>query len=136
MKQILSAGALALLLGSGVAIAQPAPVTNVRSVQDLAAVCDPAWGGVPRFEAIAYCQGFLTSAGQYHALLHKPQGNVRPIFCVPNPGPSIAESGLAFANWARANPDRAQDPALEGLMRWGQSTYPCPTPARAPRAQR
>jgi len=135
MKRVLSAGALALLLSGGAALAQ-APVTNVRSVQDLAAVCDPGWSGVPRFEAIAFCQGFLTSAGQYHALLHRPQGNGRPVFCAPNPGPSIAESGLAFANWARANPDRAQDPALEGFLRWGQASFPCPTPARASRAQR
>jgi len=136
MKQFLSVGALALLLGSGVATAQPVPVNNVRSVQDLAAVCDPGWSGVPRFEAIAYCQGFLTSAGQYHALLVQAHGSVGSAFCVPNPGPSIAESGLAFANWARANPSYAQDAAMSGLLRWGQSTFPCPTPARAPRAQR
>ncbi len=136
MKQFLSVGALALLLGSGAAVAQPSAVTSVRSVQDLSAVCNPEWGGVPRLEAIAYCQGFLTSMGQYHALLLQAHGSMGSMFCVPNPGPSIAESGIAFASWARANPANAQDPAMSGLLRWAQATFPCPTPARAPRAQR
>jgi len=120
--------------------AQPAPrsglIDHVRSVSDLAAVCDPAWGGVPRLEAIAYCQGFLTSAGQYHALLYPASGPARPLFCVPNPGPSIAESGINFVAWARANPNRANQPALDGLLRWAQTTFPCPQPAPAARAAR
>lgn len=114
-------------------------VTHVETVADLAAVCDPSWSGVPRLEAIAYCQGFLTSAGQYHALLYPRGGPARPLFCVPTPGPSIAESGIAFAAWARQNPAHAREPALDGLLRWAQASFPCPPPpppARAPRAAR
>lgn len=141
--------ALTLLLGSPAATAQSASgaapaspggsrpmVTHVQTVSDLAAVCNPSVTGMPRFEAIAYCQGFLTSAGQYHALLHPRGGPVRPLFCVPNPGPSIAESGLAFAAWARDNPARANEPALDGLLRWAQASYPCPAAAPAARAAR
>ena len=75
----------------------PAIVTQARTAGELAAICDPAWGGVPRLEAIAYCQGLLTSFGQHHALMHPAGGPVRPLFCVPTPGPSVAQSGLAFA---------------------------------------
>jgi hypothetical protein len=127
--------ALALCLASSLAMAQPAAtaaeealVDHVRTVADLAAVCDPRWGGVPRLEAIAYCQGFLTAAGQYHALLYPSAGPVRPLFCVPNPGPTIAESGIGFAAWARANPTRANELALDGFLRWAQARFPCPTP--------
>lgn len=148
------AAALAMLIGSGAALAQGGTqggtqggsgpggqgvVTHVETVRDLAAVCDPRWGGVPRLEAIAYCQGFLTGAGQYHALAYPPNGPARPLFCVPSPGPSIAESGLAFAAWARGNPDRATEPALDGLLRWAQASFPCPQatpPARAARPAR
>ncbi len=131
--------ALALLAGaafaSGAALAQTASrvdtLDHVQSVSDLAAVCDPSRSGVARLEAIAYCQGFLTSAGQYHTLMYPAGSPVRPLFCVPSPGPSIAESGLAFARWARANPNRSEEPALDGMLRWAQATFPCATPARA-----
>ncbi len=136
--------ALALLAGAaftpaftpGAALAQPASrgdtLDHVQSVSDLAAVCEPSRSGVPRLEAIAYCQGFLTSAFQYHTLMNPARGPVLPLFCVPSPGPSVAESGIAFARWARANPNRGDEPALDGLLRWAQATFPCATPARAP----
>jgi len=154
MRQPITTTALAMCLGTAMALAHPgataqaqpaataqqeALVDHVSTVRDLAAVCDPSWGGVPRLEAIAYCQGFLTAAGQYHTLLYPASGPVRPIFCVPNPGPTIAESGIAFAAWARSNGQYMREPALDGLLRWAQATFPCPqnaTPARAPRAAR
>jgi hypothetical protein len=134
--RIILAAALAVL-AAPVALAQqsarqataPSTVTHVQTAADLGAVCDPSWSGVPRLEAIAYCQGFLTSAGQYHTLLHPPGGNTRPLYCVPTPGPSIAESGIDFAAWIRANPARASEPALDGFLRWAQARFPCP-PAR------
>ncbi len=135
LKQILMATGAALICAPAMAQTPP-QVTHVQSVAELAAVCDPQSHGVPRLEAIAYCQGFLTSAGQYHALLN-PQGvATRPLFCVPNPGPTIAQSGIAFARWARENPDRAREPALDGLLRWAQASFPCAAPTPAPRRAR
>lgn len=140
------AAALAALFATPVLAQAPSaatpaanPVTQVRTVADLAAVCDPGWTGVSRLEAIAYCQGFLTGAGQFHTILH-PTGSStsRPVYCVPSPGPSVAEAGIAFAAWARQNPQHSGDPAVDGLMRWAGATYPCnrAAPARAPRAAR
>jgi len=108
-------------------------VTHVDSAADLAAVCDPAWGSVARLEAIAYCQGFLTSFGQHHTLLHPQNGPARPLYCVPTPGPTIAQSGIAFAAWTRENPQHAGEPALDGLLRWAQASFPCA--GGAPRAR-
>mgnify|MGYP006994850468 FL=1 len=134
---------LATLLGSA-AIPASAPmaqgasvargqgtVTHVRTTSELAAICDPAWGGVPRLEAIAYCQGFLTGFGQYHTLLYPPGGSSRPLFCVPVPGPSVAESGLAFASWARVNTQYSNEPALDSLLRWAQGSFPCASSSRS-----
>lgn len=134
---------LALLLG-GAAIPVSGPmaqgtsaaqgqaiVTHVRTTSELAAICDPSWGGIPRLEAIAYCQGFLTSFGQYHTLLYPSGGPSRPLFCVPVPGPSVAESGLAFASWARANVQYSNEPALDSLLRWAQGSFPCTSNARS-----
>lgn len=145
-----TAVALAMALGSAAipvsgAMAQggPAPtgqpvVTHVQTASELAAICDPAWGGVPRLEAIAYCQGFLTSFGQYHALLYPQGGPARPLFCVPAPGPTVAQSGVAFAAWARENPRYGNEPALDGLLRWAQANFPCPPspPSRTSRTTR
>jgi hypothetical protein len=141
MRRLIAAAFVCLV--SPVALAQPQAsparasniVTHVRTAADLAAVCAPAWSGVPRLEAIAYCQGFLTAAGQYHALAHPAGGRVAPLYCVPAPGPSIAESGLAFAAWTEAHPAHQAEPALDGFLRWAQATFPCPRPT-APRAAR
>ena len=138
MRSLLAAAFSCLLVP--MASAQPRPhhatspdvVTHVRTVADLAAVCDPAWPGVARLEAIAYCQGFLTSAGQYHTLLHPAGGTRKPLYCVPNPAPTVAEAGLAFAAWSRANPNYNAEPALDGLLRFAQSKYPCPADSAAP----
>jgi hypothetical protein len=107
----------------------PAPniVTHVQTAAELAAVCDPAWSDVPRLEAIAYCQGFITAAGQYHTLLHPVGARRPPLFCLPTPAPTIAQSGVTFATWVRANPSYSSEPALDGFLRWAQATYPCPT---------
>lgn len=139
MRLVPTLAALLALSGTA-AFAQPPPrgpdiVTHVETVRDLAAVCDPAWGGMPRLEAIAYCQGFITAAGQYHALLHPSGGPIRPLYCLPSQSPTIAESGVDFAQWARATPRFANEPALDGYLRWAQARYPCP-PAPAGRAGR
>ena len=128
-----TAAVLAGLMGSGTAMAQAQsgpPITHVQTVSDLAAVCDPTWGGVPRLEAIAYCQGFLTSAGQYHALMYRPGGPLRPLFCVSESRTTIAESGVGFAAWARQTPQYAAEPALDGFLRWAQARFPCAPAAR------
>lgn len=132
-QMILAGAVLALALSGAQAQPRPAddtPVSQVQTAGELARVCDPQRTGVPRLEAIAYCQGFLTSFGQYHALAH-PAGRPGQLFCVPSPGPSIAESGLAFARWARGNSSASAEPAVDGLLRWAEATYPCPAaPAR------
>lgn len=143
MPRLSSAALLAgLLAAPGLALAQapaattlPAPVTAVQSVADLAAICDPAPGPL-RLESIAYCQGYLTAAGQYHAAIHPAVPGSTPLFCPPSPPPTVAQSGLAFAAWARQNPAHASEPALDGLMRWAQVTYPCPQPAAPARPRR
>jgi hypothetical protein len=55
-------------------------------------------------------------------------GGQAPIFCLPNPAPTLDEAQAAFVAWARANPQHAGDKAVDGLLRWAASAYPCPTP--------
>lgn len=127
-------------LASGAALAQgmtgtaaAEPVTQVSTVADLAAICDPAASSPLRLESIAYCQGFITAAGQYHAALN-PAGSAvsRPLYCVPTPAPTVAETGLGFAAWARQNPQHNAEPAIDGLLRYAQASFPCPQAAAQP----
>jgi len=138
----MATAAALICLASPMALAQTSPtaapriVTEVQTAADLAAVCDPAWSGVPRLEAIAYCQGFLNSFGQYQALMHPAGGRSRPLYCLPTPGPTIAESGIAYAAWMRGNPSHGSEPAGDGLLRWAQASFPCTPATPAPRAAR
>ncbi|PWC27682.1 hypothetical protein CR165_16835 [Pseudoroseomonas aestuarii] len=141
MRNIIVAAALAAAAASP-ALAQTSttapsspPVTQVRTVADLAAICDPAPGPL-RLEAIAYCQGYITAAGQYHAAMFPAGSGRKPLYCVPSPAPSVAQTGIAFAAWARQNAQYAAEPALDGLHRWAQATYPCPAETTPPRASR
>lgn len=142
MRTLTFAAALAVasLAHAPTASAQPQwggeGVTHVETVRDLARVCDPRRGGVQRLEAIAYCQGFINAAVQYHQLTNPPSRGRQPLFCLPGRGPTIAESGVGFAAWARDHRQHANEPALDGLMRWAQSQFPCrsgPGPGRGPR---
>ena len=144
MRVLFTTAAMVGLLSSA-AMAQMTPmapagggaVTQVSTVSDLAAICDPATSNPLRLESIAYCQGFLTAAGQYHAALHPAASQVsQPLFCIPTPAPTVAESGLAFAAWTRQNPQHNAEPAIDGLLRWAQATYPCPQPAATAPARR
>jgi hypothetical protein len=126
----------ALLAAPPAARAQPATApTSVNTTADLAAICLPTTTGVERLEAIAYCQGYVTAIGQYNAGLHPAGGSRAPLFCLPNPAPTVAESAIAFANWAKQNPQYSNEPAPDGLLRWAQATYPCPAGAAQPAAR-
>ena len=45
---------------------------------------------------------------------------------------------VAFAAWARENTQYGSEPALDGLLRWAQATFPCPAspPSRSSRRTR
>ena len=112
-------GLAALAASAAPTLAQPGPVITGQ-LAELCGSLDPA--------ASAYCRGFLTGAGQYHVAVTAP-GALDPIFCLPTPSPSLDQSQSAFVAWARANPQFANERAIDGVMRWAASAYPCPPPA-------
>ena len=63
-------------------------------------------------------------------------GGRPPIFCLaPAAAPSLAEAQSAFVSWAAAHAQYADDKAIDGLLRWAATAYPCPAPARAGRSR-
>ena len=103
----------------GAAAAQTGPVTT-GPLAELCASSDAA--------AVAYCRGFLVGAGQYHEA-STARGGLSPIFCLGDVMPTVEQAQAAFVAWARANPQYAGDRAIDGVMRWATTAYPCPTPA-------
>ncbi|UFN46825.1 hypothetical protein LPC08_12365 [Roseomonas sp. OT10] len=137
MRMICGAALLSAALGfAAPAQAQVGTPTAATTAGELGAICLAETTGVPRLEAIAYCQGYLTAMGQYHAALHPAGGRQAPLFCLPNPPPTVAQSGVAFGQWMRQNPQYGSEAPLDGLLRWAQATYPCPAAAAPSRRGR
>jgi Rap1a immunity proteins len=103
--------------------AAPAAVVSTRALADLCAATGP--DSAP---AVAYCRGFFVGVGQYHVEISQPGGRL-PIFCLPNPTPSMESAQAAFVAWVRANPQYAEEKAVDGVLRWAQAAYPCARPA-------
>jgi hypothetical protein len=130
--------AAALALGPDFALAQGGSVSPSTGVTTagLAQLC-AAGGGTDTVSAAAvgYCRGFLIGVGQYHTELTARGAGRPPVFCLPEPSPTIEAAQDSFVIWSRANPQHASEKALIGLMRWAAATFPCTaTQARAPSA--
>jgi hypothetical protein len=123
--------AATLMVWADVASAQTAPAQPTtrrvpHTVGELVDVCAiPA--DAPEYTAASFfCRGFLAGAGQYHGALHPVGGRRPPLFCVPDPAPTLLQAVNAFVAWARANPQHNGEAAIDGLVRFAQQTYPCP----------
>jgi Rap1a immunity proteins len=86
--------------------------------------------------ANVYCHGFLSGVGQFHREVTREGGPLAPLYCAPQPPPPVEQVASAFAAWARANPQHAGEPAVDGLIRFAQATYPCPPRPAAARRSR
>lgn len=136
LTTLLSAAAL---LAAAPAVAQVPPAargSNTATVAELAALCgtpatDPNHAG-----ASGLCRGFIAGFAQYHAVLTQPGTRHRPLFCVPDPPPTGQQAAAAFAEWARSNPQVANELAVDGVARWFITAYPCPPVPAARRPAR
>jgi hypothetical protein len=121
-----AASCLAASSGSVAAQGVPAPASfQIRTVSDLAALCGARAGQANADAAVYLCHGFMIGAGQYHAATRRVGTSHPPLFCPPNPPPSLNQAAAGFTSWARANPQFAGERAVDGLIRWAQLTYPC-----------
>jgi hypothetical protein len=121
----------AMVLAAAAASAQPAaPPPGPLNTATLANLCAAPDGEGELATAQGFCRGFMIGAWQYHTEI-SGRGGLTPIFCLANPAPTLAQAQAAFVAWAGANTQYANDKALDGLLRWAATAYPCPAPTRA-----
>jgi len=129
MGYALSAGALALVLGSASAASAQGSAINgdtftAGTTGALARLCgataqEPAYAA-----AIHFCHGLLIGAGQTSDMMHKRQGT-RPSFCLPTPSPTLDQVAASFVAWSASNPQFEGMRAADGLLRFAAAQYPC-----------
>jgi len=123
-------GALMLLaLAGGPALAQSAAPLPQLSTGTLAALCGATGTDAESLMAVGYCRGFIVGMGQYHIAITRP-GGIMPAFCLPQETPALEFVQTSFVTWVAANPDQAETKAVDGLLRWAATTYPCAAPAQ------
>ena len=135
--------AIALAFCAGSAMAQPAnrPAISGEDFQAgttgaLAKLCGASGTDAVATAAATYCHGFLSGVGQFHRSISQPGGVITPLFCAPQPPPTIEQVATGFASWVQANPQHATEPAVDGLVRFAETRYPCPTQPAATRRTR
>jgi hypothetical protein len=140
MEESMKAGAVISSFVAGVLLTVAAPTLAQRDSEatamaddvpgrntgDLARLCDTGLQDPQRPDAQAYCNGFIVGVGQFHASITAAGGAQKPIFCIPNPPPTLNRVAAAYVTWVRGNPQHAGERAVDGLMRFAAETYPCP----------
>lgn len=130
-------GAALLALAAGPSWSQaPAPaVVPALSTGVLAALCAATGTDADSATAAGYCRGFIVGVGQYNVEISRP-GGILPGFCLPQPTPTLEFVQASFVAWVNANPQHRDSKAVDGLLRWASTTYPCAAPASRRGGQR
>lgn len=138
IRPALRRASLVLAIAGGVLAAQPAAAQGQASIPaftaaDLARACGPAAGDANAMASRSVCYAVLVAVGQTHAIYSSGRGAARPVFCMPDPSPSMEAVAAAFVSWVAANPQHSGARAAEGVLRFAAATYPCPPAAPARR---
>jgi hypothetical protein len=126
MRKMFFALVAALALSSSGAVAESSynlEAFELRSGQDLYAVCALSPNHPDYPVAKAYCLGFIEGAGQLHdALVGGPDFD--PLVCAPDSVP-LHEVVTVFAQYAVANPQHLKEGAIHSLVRAAAAKWPC-----------
>lgn len=138
IRPALRRAGLALAIAGGALAAQPAAAQGQTTIPaftaaDLARACGPSAGDANAMASRSVCYAVLVAVGQTHAIYSSGRGAARPVFCMPDPSPTMETVSAAFVSWVAANQQHAGARAAEGVLRFAAATYPCPAPAPARR---
>jgi hypothetical protein len=125
---------LASVLGAAAVVSAPAAAEiseqTFRSGRagDLATLCATSESSPGGVAARAWCNAFIVATGQYHNALAAANPALERVYCLPDPNMTLDQVRTAFVNWAQAHPESAGERAVDGLMRFAGTTWPCPRP--------
>jgi Rap1a immunity proteins len=130
MRRSLRWPAVWLLLAGTPALAQSSVESVTESfkldnAQALVTACTVPAGATLYDAAEGFCLGYMTGAMQlYRAAAASP--NVKNFVC-PGRVVTRAEMRDVFLEWAAANPERLNEPAVDSLLRAAVAKFPCPS---------
>lgn len=124
MRLLSATLAVALFGGAPLAHAAEPEAFVVDTAADLARLCaiDPSH---PNYmPAIHFCHGYLIGMHHFQSALAAEMG---PIYCAEtaNPQPTRNTAAADFSAWIAANPDKGEMEALDALLTWASTAYPC-----------
>ena len=97
---------------------------RLRSGADLVALCATLPSDPLYTAAVHMCHGF--GAGTFQTIVAMTRHEkLEPLLCPPDPQPSRNEVVGRFLEWAKRNPERLTEPAVETVGRFFLTTYPC-----------
>lgn len=92
----------------------------LETAGDLADLCDEPENA----SAIHMCQGYIVGVHQMHQAIDAALDV--EVYCIPENAGVTRNTVMAdFSAWVKANPDKAELSAREGLLTWARQTYPC-----------
>jgi hypothetical protein len=74
--------------------------------------------------AMNYCHGFAEGSVIVETA-HQSQRGGRKLFCLPKPPPASDAELASFTAWARQEPRRMSQPAIDGMFLYLAAKYPC-----------
>src|SRR6266481_327630 len=97
---------------------------RLRSGADVVALCSTPASDPLYAAAVHMCHGF--GAGTYQTIMALTRHEkLTPLICPPEPVPSRNEVVGRFLEWAKGNPERLTEPAVEVLGRFFITESPC-----------
>jgi hypothetical protein len=123
VRAVLAAVTVMLLAAPAAAVTEEQ--FQLRSGNDLVALCSTPTNDPLYVAAIHLCQGF--GAGTYQTIqAMTTHEKLVPLLCPPNPPPTRNEGIRLFLEWAKSNQEKAQEPAVHYLGRFLVEKYRCP----------
>lgn len=125
MRTTLCGLAAALLLTGQTAAAGEPEHFAVDTAADLARLCGTAQTHPNYNAAIHFCHGYLVGVHHFQVALSSQMDD--RLYCVEDrtPLPTRDTAAADYAAWVAANPQVGEQEALDALVLWAMTTYPC-----------
>jgi hypothetical protein len=97
---------------------------KLKSAADLLHICTVAPDREHYGTALAFCYGFFEGAIRYHQAIAGPEPH-KKLVCAPE-GTTRRQAVDVFVSYLQANPQYAQESAIDAIIRALMARWPCP----------